>query len=502
MIAAVVERCAGIDIGKKFLKVCVMTGPLSEDPKFEIRRVECTQTGYEQLQQWLQSEAVTKVVMESTGPYWVPVFNVLEKSVAVVLANPTEVKNRKGHKTDAKDAWWLAHLLRHGMIRPSFIPEIHTRELRELTRRRKKLIGMVAQERNRVQKQLEYGNVKLGNELSDVFGLSGQLMLKALVDEDRTPEEIAELAQGSAQKKKAEIIEAVRGRRLTAMQKELIRSSMRHMVFLELEIRQVDELIGGLIETAAQQKQYQLLQTIPGIKQEAAGSVLAEIGPDMKQFPDAGRLSSWGGLCPGNNESAGKNKSRHTTHGNPWFRATMLECAWSASRTNGSAFQATYRRLKPKIGHKRAIVAVAHALVRAIYYVMASGEAYRQAAREELTDAKRQRIVRHHTRRLRRLGCWLKQEELSPLKEWYVTHCVPSLEPEPPKRRGRKPKANGAEGGAAAAPGADAPKRRGTKPKVTPAQAQGANPEMPKKRGRKPKKVEATGEVSHTESPE
>jgi len=439
MIAAVVERCAGIDVGKRFLKVCVMVGALSEEPRFEIRKVDCTDTNFQQLREWLRAEGVTQVVMESTGPYWVPVFNVLEPEVKVVLANPVEVKNRKGHKTDATDAWWLAHLLRHGMIRASFIPEKATRDLRELTRRRKKLIGQVAQERNRVQKQLEYGNVKLGNELSDVFGVSGQLMLKALVDEERTPEQIAELAQGSLKKKKAEIAESIRGQQLSEMQKELIRSSMRHMVFLEMEIGQLDGLIAGLIQAAQQQEPYQLLQTIPGMKQEAAGNVLAETGPDMKQFPSAGNMSSWGGICPGNNESAGRHKSRHTTHGNPWFRATLIECAWAASRTNGSAFQAKYQQLKPKIGHKRALVAVAHALVKAIYYVLSTGEPYREVKSEVLNEVKRQRIIRHHTRRLRRLGCWLPAEQLTPLKEWYVTHCIPEAET-PPKKPGRKPK--------------------------------------------------------------
>lgn len=440
MIAAVVERGAGIDVGKKFLKVCVMVGPLSEDPTFEIRKVLCTHTGYQELREWLRAEKVTKVVMESTGPYWVPVFNSLEADVEVILANPVEVKNRKGHKTDATDSWWLAHLLRHGMIRPSFIPEKATREMRELTRRRKKLIGAAAQERNRVQKQLEYGSVKLGNELSDVFGLSGQLMLKALVDEERTPEEIAELAQGSLKKKKKEIAEAVRGHQLSRMQKELIRSSMRHMVFLEMEIEELDKLIAGLIQASQQQGAYQLLQTIPGIKQEAAASLLAETGSNMGQFPDAAHMSSWGGVCPGNNESAGKHKSRHTTHGNPWFRATLTESAWAASRTNGSVFQAKYHQLKPKIGHSRALIAVAHALVKAVHYVLATGQAYRAPAPELVQEATRQRIIRHHTRRLRRLGCWLRIEKLEPLQDWYATHCIPALHPEPAKRRGRKPK--------------------------------------------------------------
>src|SRR5260370_11316002 len=233
MIAAVVERCAGNDVGKRFLKVCVMVGPLSEEPRFEIRKVDCTDTEFQQVREWMRAGGVTQVGMESTGPYWVPVFNVLEPEVKVVLANPVEVKNRKGHKTDARDSWWLAHLLRHGMIRASFIPPKPTRELRELTRRRKKLVETAAEERNRVQKQLEYGNVKLGNELSDVFGLRGQHMLKALVDEERTAEQIAELAQGGLKKKKAEIAESNRGQQLSEIQTELIRSSRRHMVVLE-----------------------------------------------------------------------------------------------------------------------------------------------------------------------------------------------------------------------------------------------------------------------------
>lgn len=439
MIAAVVERCAGIDVGKRFMKACVMTGALSEEPKFEIRRIECTETGFEELRQWLKAEGVTRSVMESTGPYWVPIFNKLENEVEVILANPVEVKNRKGHKTDAADAWWLAHLLRHGMIRASFVPDKGTRDLRELTRRRKKLVGQIAQERNRVQKLLEYGSVKLGNELSDVFGLSGQLMLKALVDGGRTPEEIAELAQGALKKKKAAIIEAVRGQQLTETQKELIRSSMRHMVFLEVEIGQLDTRISERIAGNNQEQAYALLQTIPGIKGEAAGTVLAETGGDMKQFPDAARLSSWAGVCPGNNESAGKHKSRHTTHGNPWFRELLTECAWSASRKNNSAFQEKYNRLKPKIGHKRALVAVGHALAKAIYHVLATGQPYREQAPEEVTEVQRQRMVRHHTRRLRRLGFWLTPDKLTPLQEWYSSRCLPTIETEQ-KKRGRKPK--------------------------------------------------------------
>lgn len=438
MIAAVVERGAGIDVHKRFLKVCVMTGPLNEEPESEIGRVECNNAALEGMRQRLVEKGVTHVVMESTGPYWVPIYNILEGHVKVILANPEQVKNRKGHKTDAQDSWWLAHLLRHGMIRASYIPERATRQLRELTRRRKKLIEEAASERNRVQKQLEYGNVKLGNELSDVFGLSGQLMLKALVNENRTPEAIAELAQGSLRQKKAQIIEAVRGQRLDEVQKEVIRSCMRVMTFLELEIQQLSDSIAKLIEESGQQKQKELLETIPGIKEGASSSILAETGPDMKQFPDEKHLSSWGGVCPGDNESAGRNKNRHTTHGNPWFRTTLTECAWAASRTKGTVFQLKYESLKPTLGHNAAIVGVAHLLAETIYHVLTRGEPYRERRPQQLEEVQRQRIIRHHVRRLRRLGCWLEMDRLEPLKEWYVSSCLPDPGPASPKRRGRK----------------------------------------------------------------
>jgi len=438
MISAIVERGAGIDLGKRFLKTCVMVGPLSEEPRWEIRRIENTMSELEVMREWFKAEGVTHVVMESTGPYWVPVFNMLEKEFMVVLANPVEVKNRKGHKTDAKDCWWLAHLLRHGMVRPSFIPPQPTRELRELRRRRKKLVEAAAQERNRVQKQLEYGNVKLGNELSDVFGLSGQRMLKALVDGGHTPEQIAALAQGTLQRKTAAIAEAVRGARLSEIQKEIIRSSMRHLIFLEMEIAQIDEQTNQQMQASGQDTARQRLQTIPGIGPEAAANLLAETGVDMSQFPDPGHLSSWGGVCPGNNESAGKHKSRHTTHGNPWFRRTLTECAWAASRSKGTIFQAKYQRLQGRIGHQGALVAVAHELVEAIYWVLARNQDYRSPVPPPLDEVQRQRLIRHHTRRLRRLGGWLPAEKLEPLKEWYVSHCVPMVESPPARPRGRK----------------------------------------------------------------
>src|SRR5579872_7235784 len=236
MISAAIERCAGIDVGKKFLAVCILTGPLDGEPRVERRRFGTVTAELESLRDWLKAEGVTDVVMESTGSYWKPVFNVLETSVKVYLANSQEVKNRKGHKTDDKDGWWLAHLLRHAMIHPSFIPPRSVRELRDLTRRRKRLLGNASAEKNRIQKVLEDANVKLGNVLTDLFGVSGQLMLDALLKGQAQPAEIAQFAKHSARKKIPEIIQAVEGHRMSDHHRKMIRYSLKHMLFLEEQI--------------------------------------------------------------------------------------------------------------------------------------------------------------------------------------------------------------------------------------------------------------------------
>ena len=244
MIPAVIERCAGIDVGKKFLAVCVATGPASESANEEVRKFGTVRAELEKLREWLKSSGCTHVVMESTGCYWKPVLNVLEDDpeflLRVVLANPQQVKAITGHKTDPHDARWLAHLLRHGMIRPSFIPPRVIRELRDFTRRRKQMIGLAAQERNRVQKILEDGNVKIGGVLSDVFGLSGQLMLEALVAGKKSAADIAQLAQRGARKKIADLTAALEGHQMRPAHRTLIRHAMRHMAFLAGEIEALD----------------------------------------------------------------------------------------------------------------------------------------------------------------------------------------------------------------------------------------------------------------------
>jgi transposase len=410
MISAVIERCAGIDVGKKFVMACVMTGPAREDAAAEVRKFGTVRAELVRLREWLKSEGCTHVAMESTGVYWKPVLNILEDDpeyeLEVVLANARQVKGVTGHKTDPNDARWLAHLLRHGMIRPSFIPPRAQRELRDLTRRRKQMVRAAAEERNRVQKVLEDANVKIGDVLSDVFGLSGQLMLEALVTGKSSALDVAQLARGNARKKIAELTAALDGHQMRDSHRFLITRAMRHMAFLADEIDALDQEIAKSIGHPNLSPSNELLQTIPGIRTQAAAAMLAEGGPNMKQYPSASHFSSWSGVAPGNNESAGKRKRSPTLRGNPHMKTALVESAWSASRTNGSEFQDRYRRLQPRIGHKRAIMAVAHALALRIHEVLESGIPY-QRGRSVSSQASIHRMIRHHSRRLKHLHGWL-----------------------------------------------------------------------------------------------
>jgi transposase len=342
--------------------------------------------------------------MESTGSYWKPVLNILEDRFTIVLANPVEVKCRKGHKTDWKDSQWLAHLLRHAMLRSSFIPPRPVRELRDLTRRRKQMIRNVVQEKNRVLKTLEEGNVKLDNVLSDVFGLSGQAMLHALLQERHDAAEIAKLARGRAKSKRLELTASLEGSRLTGSQRSVIRHCLRHLDFLVEEIQALDAEIRDKLHAIGFAEKAKLLATIPGIQESTAASVLAEVGGEMTQFPDSAHLSSWAGLCPGNNVSAGVHGSCRTTKGNRWLRDTITEAAWAGCRKKGSSLWRKYHRLAARRGKKRAIIAAAHTLLVIIYHVLLEGIPYQRTLDEEaLAEAKRSRI-RYHLRSLATLG--------------------------------------------------------------------------------------------------
>ena len=405
MICAEIEGCAGIDVGKERVAVCVMVGPLAGEPRVEFREFGTITAELERLRQWLQAEGVTHVVMESTGSYWKPVFNVLEDSVRVYLANPQEVKNRKGHKTDKLDSWWLAHLLRHAMIRPSFVPPRGLRELRDLTRRRRKMIGVATSERNRVDKILQDANVKLSNALSDIFGVSGQLMLEKLLEGKAEPEQIAQLAQRRAKRKIPEIMASLEGHRMSDHHRQMIRYSLEHLRFLEEHVFELDQQITAKIEALGYTAQWQLLQTVPAMKENSAASVLAEVGPDMGQFGSEKHLSSWAGVCPGNRRSAGKNKGSKTTKGNRWLRGALTECAWGVSGKKDCFLKQKFWRLATKKQRKPpATMAIAHTLLVLCYQVLNTGQPYQERGLPGMDENQRNRLIRHHVRRLGKLG--------------------------------------------------------------------------------------------------
>ena len=328
---------------------------------------------------------------------------VLEGSLVVCLANAEDVKGRKGHKTDRVDARWLAHLLRHDMIRASFVPPRPIRELRDLTRRRKQLLNDATSERNRVQKTLEDANVKLGSVLSDVFGVSGQRMLEALLDGRGSAQEIAEMARDKARRKIPQIIESLSSHRLSEHHRFMIRMSLEHLRMLEGQILALDEEVLKRIDSLGLDRLLNLLQTIPGLGHDSAIAILAEVGPDITQFPTAKQLSSWAGVCPGNKKSAGKDFRGHTTRGNRWLRSTLTECAWAASRSKKSPLRDKFWRWAVG-GKKKAVIAVAHGLLLQVYQVMQTQRAWNPAAAPALDEKRRQRIVRHHLRCLGRLG--------------------------------------------------------------------------------------------------
>jgi len=445
MIAVVREKGAGIDVHRDTVVVCWMWGPVNGEAQYEVQEFGTTVGELLKLKAWLQELGCREVAMESTGIYWEPVFNVLcgeweelkrlervgrqrglteqeqqqqqaleQTAISLTLANPQEVKNRRGHKTDKKDAWWLAHLFRHGMIRPSYVPDRPVRELRMLTRHRREKIRNVAQEKNRLQKILEQGNVKLRGVMSDLFGATGEAILRAMIQGKETdPVKLADLARGSLRSKREEIIAALQGHRLPECYRLLLRQGMEHLAVLVQQIEELDQQVANHIRDQGWATPYQNLQTIPGLKETAASEVLAEVGPQATVFPSAGHLSSWGGVCPGNDQSAGKRRSGRTGKGNPYFRATLNQSAWASSRKKDSEFEKRYHHLSPKLKHKGAIIGVAHALVHAIFNVLTFGRPYVPPRVTGLDQQEVKRLIRHHTKRLNKLQAWLPKAPLT-----------------------------------------------------------------------------------------
>ena len=390
-----IERCAGLDVGKLEVVACVRAPDGKGGRRSEVRTYDTFTSGLEALAGWLGAEGVTEVVMEATGQYWKPIWYLLEDChFELLLVNARHVKILPGRKTDVGDAAWLAELLEHGLLRGSFVPPPVIRELRDLTRYRKRLIQAHASEEQRIHKTLEDAGIKLDSVASDVLGVSGRLMLNALVAGERDPERLADLAKRRLRSKIPELRQALRGR-FGDHHALLVRLSLTHIEQLEAAIAELDARVDAMI--APFERARDRLDTITGVGKRAAECIIAEIGVDMSVFPTAGHLASWAGRCPGNNKTGGKRRSGKTTKGNRWLGDILTECAWAAAHTRDTYLSAQFWRLARRIGKQKAAIAVGHSILVIAWHLLSNDCDYQDLggdffARRD-TDRARQRAI-------------------------------------------------------------------------------------------------------------
>ena len=397
----VYERCCGLDIHKQLVVACLLTPGAGAQPTKEVRSFGTMTADLLELADWLGAAGCTHVAMESTGVYWKPIYNLLEDQFTLLLVNPKHFRAVPGRKTDVKDAQWLAELLRHGLVRGSYVPDKAQRELRELTRYRTALVHERSDEINRLHKTLEGANIKLGSVASDLMGRSGRRMLAALAAGTTDAAALADLAKDKLRHKLPELERALTGR-MGAHQRFLLQQQLAHIAFLEQTIEQVSTEIQERLRPF--EAELARLETIPGIGRRVAEILVAEVGTDMSRFATAGHLASWAGMCPGQNESAGKRKSGRTRRGSPWLRSALIEAAHGAARSKGTYLGAQARRLKPRLGWKKTMVAVGHSILVRAYHVLQRGTTYEEPGADYFLERDRHALERRHVRALERLG--------------------------------------------------------------------------------------------------
>jgi transposase len=393
-------RCAGLDVHKD--SVVARIRCVSEPPHDEVRSFATTTSALLELNEWLSAHQVTHVAMEATGVYWKPVWHLLEGDFELVLANAQHIRNVPGRKTDVNDATWIADLLAHGLIRSSFVPPAPIQELRDLTRTRKQLVREISQHSSRIQKILEDANLKLGSVLSNVLGKSGRAILRALIAGETNPEKLADLAQGTARKKRAALVEALHGR-VRDHHRGLLKVHLELVTALEQALANIDATVGKTLAPIHQSAR--LLTTLPGVSDLTAQVMVAEIGVDMSRFPTAAHLISWTGLCPRSDESAGKRRSTRVRKGAPWLKVALVTAAWAAVRVKDSYLQAQFHRLRSRRGAKKAILAVAASMLTAAYHMLKNGVEYKDLGAEHFTRRDRSKMIQRLVRRINDLGC-------------------------------------------------------------------------------------------------
>lgn len=393
------KTCAGMDVHKDSIVVCVRSMKGSKVDR-EVRTFGTKTHELNELGDWLEERGCEVAVIEATGVYWKPVWAVLAGRVELVLANAHEVRNVPGRKTDMNDAMWLADLVAHGLVRASFVPPEPIADLRDLTRTRKQLTREVVEHTQRIQKVLETCNIKLASVASDILGKSGRAMLEAIVAGEADPAKLADLARGTLKAKRGTLIEALRGR-VRDHHRRLIATHLRLIDALRASIAEIEKQIEEELRPFAEA--VQLLQTIPGVGSTAAQTIIAEVGDDMTRFPSAGHLRSWAGLCPRMDESAGKRRSTRLRKGNVWLKTMLVQCAWAAIRKEGY-LRALFLRIRTRQGSKKAIVAVAAAILTAVHGILRDHEPYRDLGAEHFNRHDRQRVASRLARRIRSLG--------------------------------------------------------------------------------------------------
>jgi len=395
------SHCAGLDVHKDSVVACarhMVDGKVAT----EVKSFQTTTHELMELSDWLSSQGVTHIAMEATGVYWKPVWHILsDGEFELVLANAAHVKNLPGRKTDVNDATWLADLMAHGLIRASFVPDDPTQQMRDLLRTRKQFVRERSSHTLRIQKTLEDANIKLDSVITDIVGLSGRRMIEALIAGQTDPEALAALAHRRIHATSAELEAALRGR-VTAHHRFMLQLHLDHLDAVNAAIARIDKEVDCNVEPFC--VAVEMLTTIPGVSSLAAEVIVSEIGIDMSRFKTEGHLISWAGLCPKNDESAGKRRSNRMKQGAPWLKTMLIQCAWAASRTKGSYLQAQYLRIRSRRGPKKAIGAVAASMLTATYHMLKDGTLYQDLGAKHFDNREKGKQAQRLVNRLQSLG--------------------------------------------------------------------------------------------------
>ena len=402
--------CCGLDVHKETVVACVRRTNANGGVEQQLATFPTTTAGLLGLGDWLVERGATIAAMESTGVYWKPVWNLLEGRLELMLVNSRDVKQVPGRKTDVKDSEWIAQLLASGLLRASFVPPPPQRQLRDLTRTRASLMQDRSRTANRLQKVLEDANIKLASVVSDVLGVSGRDMIRALIGGELSPARMADLARKRLRLKIPKLTEALSGK-VTEHHRFMLKLLLDQVEQYDAQVAKLDERIERVVDPL-QTTALEILDEVPGVDRRAAQNVVAEIGCDMSRFATSGHLASWAGLCPGNNQSAGKRRSGRLQQGNRWLKATLNQCAWAASRKKDSYFAAQHRRVASRRGVKRATMAVAHSQLCVFWQLLTHGQAYQDLGADYFEKLNEDRTKRRLVHRLEKLGYTVTLEKM------------------------------------------------------------------------------------------